>query len=169
MGSARPDDIWRRDAQRNRGIGRAYPVLKSIPPKGLPSTIALAARYSLSPSMTIEIVRTPVLRSALQRVAAARFGDMVKAVVDVRRRIMAIGGELHADEEALLIDDGSRQDDLWGINLYPAEGGDEWIEYDSMINVRPSQGNRSRGVDNGELRHTLRTIVGELVREPSGP
>jgi len=121
-----------------------------------------------APSMTIEIVRTPVLRSAIQRVAAAGFGDMVKAVVDVRRRIMAIGGELHSDEEASLLDDGSRQEDLWGINLYPAEGGDEWIEYDSMINVRPSRGNRSRGVDNAELRHTLRTIVEELVKEPSG-
>lgn len=117
--------------------------------------------------MMIDIVRTPVARSALQQAAEARFGDMVKAVVDVRRRIMAIGGDLHADEEALLLDDGSRQEDLWGINLYPAEEGDDWIEYDSMINVRPSQGNRSRGVDSAELRDVLRAIVGELVQEAS--
>lgn len=108
------------------------------------------------------------MRSALEQAAEAGFGDMVKAVVDVHRRIMAIGGDLHSDEEALLLDDGSRQEDLWGINLYPAEEGDEWIEYDSMINVRPSQGNRSRGVDNAELRDTLRTIVRELVKGAPG-
>ncbi len=66
------------------------------------------------------------------------FGDLVKAVVDVERNIMALGGELHADEEALLLDDGSLQPHLWGINLYPSEYGDAgWLEFDSMINVRP--------------------------------
>jgi len=115
--------------------------------------------------MPIEIVRRPIPRSALDRLAAARFGDMVKGVVDVQRRILAIGGELHADEEALLIEDGSRQDDLWGINLYPAERGEDWIEYDSMINVRPSQGNRSRGVESSAVRQAIRAVVGELVTE----
>lgn len=70
--------------------------------------------------------------------AQARSGDMVKAVVDVARGVMAVSGELHSDEEALLLDDGSRQPDLWGINLYPGESGQDWIEFDSMINVRPS-------------------------------
>lgn len=90
---------------------------------------------------------------------------MVKAVVDVARRIMAIGGELHSDEETLLLDEGSRQADLWGINLYPNESGDNWIEFDSMINVRPSQGNRSRGVDSRDLQHAIRGIVRELVSD----
>jgi hypothetical protein len=62
-----------------------------------------------------------------------------------------------------LLDDGSQQADLWGINLYPAEPGDDWLEYDSMINVRPSQGNRSRGVDSPTLREVIRAIVDELV------
>ena len=70
---------------------------------------------------------------------------MVKAVVDLGRGIMALGGELASDEEAMLLDDGSSQSDLWGINLYPGAGEGDWIEYDSMINVRPSHGNRSRG------------------------
>jgi hypothetical protein len=84
-------------------------------------------------------------------------------VVDVKRRVMAIGGELHADEEALLIEDGSRQDDLWGINLYPGESDEGWVEFDSLINVRPSQGNRSRGVDDDGLRAEIRRLVDELV------
>jgi hypothetical protein len=93
------------------------------------------------------------------------FGDLVKAVVDVERGIMAASAELHSDEEAALLDDGSRQADLWGINLYPADYGDEkWLEFDSMINVRPSQGNRSRSVEDPALRERIVTVVGALVR-----
>lgn len=113
--------------------------------------------------MTIEILRQAVSRARLSTLARAQFGDMVKAVVDVDRRMMAIGGELHSDEEAALIEDGSAQEHLWGINLYPAEPGDAWIEFDSMINVRPSQGNRSRNVDDSALRDRIRRIVLGLV------
>ena len=99
--------------------------------------------------------------------AESQFGDMVKAVVDVRRRVMAVGGELHSDDEAALLDDGSRQGDLWGINLYPGETGDDWIEFDSLINVRPSQGNRSRDVEDEGLRSSIRELVSGLVPEDS--
>jgi hypothetical protein len=76
---------------------------------------------------------------------------------------MAIGGELGADEEAALMEDGSAQEHLWGINLYPAERGDAWIEFDSMINVRPSQWNRSRNVEDGARQDLIRQIVAALV------
>ncbi|MEX2325284.1 MAG: DUF5674 family protein [Gemmatimonadaceae bacterium] len=109
-------------------------------------------------------MRTPLTRAEVTSIAVEQFGDMVKAVVDVERRIMALGGELHSDEEALLLDDGSSQKHLWGINLYPGSSDEDWIEYDSMINVRPSQGNRSRGVEDAELRHAIRRIVTELVK-----
>lgn len=109
------------------------------------------------------IIREPITRSELREVAASQFGDMVKAVVDVARKVMAIGGELHSDEEAALLDDGSRQADLWGINLYPDESGDEWIEFDSMINVRPSQDNRSRDVEDPALRDSIRRIVEDRI------
>ena len=102
--------------------------------------------------VTIEILRQATSRARLSTVAEAQFGDMVKAVVDVERRVMAVGGELHSDEEAALIEDGSAQANLWGVNLYPAEQGDAWIEFDSMINVRPSQGNRSRSIEDGARR-----------------
>ena len=78
---------------------------------------------------------------------------------------MALGGELHSDEEAALLDDGSSQENLWGINLYPEERGEDWIEFDSMINVRPSQGNRSRGVEDEEIRERIRRIVESMVEE----
>lgn len=114
--------------------------------------------------MTIEIIRSPIPRERLSALAEMQFGDMVKAVVDVQREVMAVGGELHADEEAALMEEGSAQAYLWGINLYPAETGEAWIEFDSMINVRPSQANRSRNVEDGKLQERIRQIVDALVR-----
>ncbi len=114
------------------------------------------------PAFEIQIIRTPIPRSHITALAETGFGDMVKAVVDLGRGIMAVGGELHSDEEATLMEDGSRQSDLWGINLYPGE--DDWIEFDSMTNVRPAQNNRSRGVENAETRQTIRAVVERLVR-----
>ena len=110
-----------------------------------------------------QIVRQPISRTALEDLARAGFGDMVKAVVDVPRGVMAIGAELHSDEEATLLADGSRQADLWGINLYPAEEGESWIEFDAMINVRPAQGNRSRSVEDEATRQAVRRVVSSLV------
>jgi len=92
-----------------------------------------------------------------------QFGEMVKAVVDIEQGIMAIGGELHSDEEAVLLDQGSAQRHLWGINLYPDKPLGEWIEFDSMINVRPSGGNRSRYVENSDIREAVTRIVNRLV------
>jgi hypothetical protein len=99
----------------------------------------------------------------LKEMAAAMFGDMVKAVVDIERNIMAVDAELHADEEALLIENGSDQRNLWGINLYPEFTGDDFLEFNSMINLRPSQGNRSRGVEDPAIRDRIRDIVKRLV------
>lgn len=92
------------------------------------------------------------------------FGDLVKAVVDVGAGILAVGGGLHADEEAILLDQGSAQGDLWGVNLYPADhGSTAWIEFDSMINVRPAHGNRSRSVEDAALRDRIAEVVDRLV------
>ncbi len=113
--------------------------------------------------MPIEIVSAPVPLDALRRAAQEQFGDFVKAVVDLRQAVMAIGGELHADEEALLLQRGARQADLWGVNLYPDAPPSAFVEFDSMINVRPSQGNRSRGVGDPALRQQIMDVVARLV------
>ncbi len=109
------------------------------------------------------ILRESISRAEVARLAEEQFGDMIKAVVDVSRGIMAIGGSLHADDEAALLADGSSQWNLWGINLYPDESGPDWVEFDSMINLRPSRGNRSRGVDDALLRARIRDVVASLV------
>jgi hypothetical protein len=113
--------------------------------------------------MAIEIVRAPVTLAHLRTLAAQQFGDFVKAVVDVQLAVMAIGGELHADEEALLLEHGSRHADLWGINLYPDLPAAELVEFDSMINLRPAQGNRSRGVDDPGRQEAIRRVVDTLI------
>jgi hypothetical protein len=108
--------------------------------------------------------RDPVSIDEIRQLAAGRFGDMVKGVVDVRHGLMLLDAELHADQEAELLADGSEQRDLWGINLYPGLDGPDWLEFDSMINLRPSFGNRSRGVDDEATREAIRTLVQRLVR-----
>lgn len=99
----------------------------------------------------------------LRRLAAERFGDLVKAVVDLERRIMLVDADLHADQEANLLAQGSRQQDLWGINLYPELTEGDWLEFDSMINLRPSFGNRSRSVDDPATRQRIADLVRDLV------
>ncbi len=96
--------------------------------------------------------------------AEGRFGDMVKAVVDLGQGIMVLGAEMHADEEAELLAGGAVQQDLWGINLYPDLPEDEWLEFDSMVNLRPSFGNSSRGVEDPHTQERIKELVRQLVR-----
>ena len=94
------------------------------------------------------------------------YDELVKAVVDVERRLVVVDAGLHVDEEQYLLEQGSRQSDLWGINLYPESFGDEdFIEFDSMINIRPDQNNRSRSVDDPEIQKLIRGIINEVVHE----
>ena len=112
----------------------------------------------------MQIVRRPITVSSLRTMAEGMFGNLVKAVVDIDQGIMAVDGEMHADEEALLIGEGSRQGSLWGINLFPAQfGTPRFIEFDSVINIRPRQRNRTRSVDDAATRASITTIVERLV------
>ena len=111
----------------------------------------------------MKILDEPIAIDELRRIASATFGDLIKAVVDVRQELVAIDAELHSDLEAFLIDSGSRQHDLWGINFYPDLEGEDFFEFDSMINMRPAQGNMSRGVENEAIREKIIAIVDKWV------
>lgn len=111
----------------------------------------------------MQLIDHPISRKKLARIAQQTFGNLVKAVVDVDKETMVIDASLHADEETYLLSNGSNQDDLWGINLYPELAGDDFIEFDSMINIRPNRGNSSRGVDNPQLQARIRTIISKLI------
>ena len=114
--------------------------------------------------MEIKIIKNPVILGDLKNIAEKQFGDLVKAVVDVEKGVMAIGGDLHADEEAILLEKGSKQEHLWGINLYSEKQAEDWIEFDSMINIRPSLNNRSRDVEDAKIRGKIAKIVNLLVK-----
>jgi len=110
----------------------------------------------------MKIINDTITMNELKEMMAM-FGNMVKAVVDVDRELIAVNGELHSDLEALLLDNGSRQKHLWGINYYPEMDGEEFIEFDSMINMRPSQGNKSRGIDREDIRKKIIEITAKRI------
>ena len=111
----------------------------------------------------MKIIDRKIAIDELRQMAAATFGDMVKAVVDVERELLAVDAELHSDLEALLLEKGSKQKDLWGINFYPEMTGNDFMEFDSLINIKPSLGNRSRGVESGEIRKKIASIAAERI------
>jgi hypothetical protein len=112
----------------------------------------------------MKILDAVVTVDELRQIAADTFGDMVKVVVDIDQALVALDAELHSDLETLLLENGSKQGSLWGINFYPDMGREDFVEFDSMINMRPSQGNMSRGVDAPETRRKIMAVVGQWVK-----
>jgi len=113
----------------------------------------------------IVVIEQRIEPAELKRLVDLFFEDMVKYVVDVERKIAAVGGELHADAEALLLDRGSRQPDLWGANYYPGRGPDGCVELTALINIRPAQGNRSMAIEDPGIRDRMRKITFALLGE----
>lgn len=113
--------------------------------------------------MEIKIVKNKISRDEIKRLAEESYGEMVKAVVDVERKVLAVGGEMHVDGEEILLKDGSRQADLWGINLFPERKGDDFIEYESLINIRPRDGNRSMEIEDKDIRNRIKEVISNLI------
>lgn len=112
----------------------------------------------------MQIIAGHITVAELSAMAEATFGDLVKAVADVGRGLLAVDAGMHSDLEALLLDAGAGHADLWGINLYPAEHGTPgFLEFDSMINLRPGQGNRTRSVEDPSIRAVIEELVGRVV------
>lgn len=111
------------------------------------------------------ILENPISLAELGSMAENFYGDMIKGVVDVKRCLIALDAELHSDLEGLLLQDGSEQESLWGINLYPEVEGEDFIEFDSLINIRPRQGNRSRDVENEAVREQIRSVVWQYIKK----
>lgn len=117
----------------------------------------------MTPAARILVLDRPITAKELAGLVGNPFEGMVKFVVDLERRIVAFGGELHVDAEALLLDQESRQEALWGGNYHPLRDDAECIEYTSLINIRPAQGNRSIEVQDEQLRARIRALVLERV------
>ena len=111
----------------------------------------------------MKIIDSSVSKEEILRKYNHFFKNMTKAVVDLKKEIIALDGELHADLEALLIEKGSRQEDLWGINLYLEKPLKERIEYTALINIRPSQDNLSMEVEKTQTRKKIEKIVSKII------
>jgi len=111
----------------------------------------------------MKIISTPISRRTVLKEYSHYFRKLIKAVVDIKKQIIAIDAELHADLEALLLEKGSKQEDLWGINLYLEEEKDEQIEYTALINIRPSLNNKWMEVEDPQIREKIKDIVNRLI------
>jgi hypothetical protein len=109
------------------------------------------------------IIAKPINRTAVLSQYNAYFKTMIKAVVDIEKTIMAIDAELHADLEALLLDQGSKQENLWGINLYLEKPRKDWIDYIALINIRPSMSNKSMEIQDNRIKDQIQNIVHTLI------
>ncbi|MGM9786981.1 MAG: DUF5674 family protein [Candidatus Cryptobacteroides sp.] len=110
------------------------------------------------------ILQKPISRERLAELAENFYGDMIKGVVDIDSGKLALDAELHSDLERMLLEDGSRQEFLWGINLYPEVEDEDFIEFDSLINIRPRQNNRSRYVEDAAIRDAIKNIVESFIQ-----
>ena len=113
----------------------------------------------------MKIVEKQITIKELKEMSSKMFGSLVKAVVDIEQEILVVDAGLHSDQESYLLDRGSKQTDLWGINIHPELKGDERIEFDSMINLRPIDGNFSRGVDDINIQKKILEIVNSKIKE----
>ncbi len=119
----------------------------------------------MSESLPDVVVLEQHIEGAVLRGLVERFEDMVKYVVDVERGVVAIGGEMHADAEQVLLDSGSRQANLWGANYYPGRGREDCIEFTALINIRPAAGNRAMELQDPVLRARVQQLTFALVGE----
>lgn len=111
----------------------------------------------------MQILQKSITRAELAALAENTFGDMIKGVADVKLGLLALDAELHADLERLLLESGSAEEELWGFNLYPEEEGEDFIEYDSLINIRSWQNNPTRDVLNPDVREAIKQIVEQFI------
>ena len=111
----------------------------------------------------MEIIRVPINMKEIVEKHMTHFKTLTKAVVDIKKGLIALDGELHADLERLLIEDGSLQEDLWGINIYPHRK-EEPVEYSALINVRPHQNNFSMEIEDHETRKKIGITIERLIK-----
>ena len=114
--------------------------------------------------MILVDIENTISLEKLDDMSEKMFDHLVKAVVDTQKSIMIVDALMHADIENHMLKQGSSQGDLWGITIHPTLKNDDWIEFDSLINLRPSWGNRSRGVDDPTIQEQIMKIVTNLVK-----
>ena len=114
----------------------------------------------------MKILQTPISRQNLIKESTNFIDDnAIKGAVDIERELLAVDSPMHYDCEQLLLENGSKQEDIWGINLYlDSDDIDDLVEFDSMINIRPAQGNRSRSVEDPTVQAKIKAVVSKWLK-----
>lgn len=113
--------------------------------------------------MDIRIIKDKITKLELEELAKEFYVEMVKGVADIEKDIIALGGEWHMDANQILVENGSNQENLWGFNIYLNKPRKEMLEYNSLINIRPKQGNKSMEIESEEIKNKIFEIVSSLV------
>ncbi len=113
----------------------------------------------------MKIVKEKIEIIELKEMAKKMHGELVKAMVDIEQEIIAVDAPMHSDLlELLIAEENSEPKNLWGINIHPDKAGEDFIEFDSMMNLKPALGNRTRGVENPEIREKIIQIVEKIIQ-----
>jgi len=113
--------------------------------------------------MNIQIINKAISQKELKDLAKEYYGDLIKGVVDIRRELVALGGEMHADAEEVLLKNGSKQADLWGFNILLDKAKEECLMYESFINIRPRDNNKDLEVKDPKIRNEMKRIIFKRV------
>ena len=113
--------------------------------------------------MEIKIIKEKISLDELKKIASEGYGEMVKVVVDIESGITAIGAEFHSEEADVLFRQGSKNENLWGINIYPDKTRETWLEFNSLINIKPAFGNRSMDIENIGVKEKIKKIIDKIV------
>ena len=114
----------------------------------------------------MKIVKDQITLGELKTLARDQFVNIIKAVVDIEQEIIAVGGEFHSDLETLLMEEeGSKRENTWGINLRLDKTGEDFIQFDSMINLKPSSGNTTRSVEDPVIKEKVVKIANKIVKQ----
>ena len=117
----------------------------------------------MSSEVPIRIITEPMSRLEAGEFGKVWYVDLVKGVVDLEDGTLALGGEYHMDANLVLLEKGSSQENIWGFNIYPERTGDSWIEFISLINIRPAAGNRTMEVEDEGIRSQMRALIEKLI------
>lgn len=115
--------------------------------------------------MNIKVVKDEISLAEVKEIAKEFYGNMIKGVIDVKNEIIALGGEYHMDANMVLTEQGSKQVNIWGFNLRLEKKEEEWIEYTSLINIRPNQGNREMELQDKNLRKKIKEIINKKIKK----
>lgn len=113
--------------------------------------------------MEIKIIKEKISKEELEKIAEENFGNMIKGAVDIEKKIVALGGELHIDASEKLIQTGSEQQDIWGFNIYIDRPRENWLEFNSLINIKPAADNRSADIEKEDVKNKIKEIISEII------